>query len=208
MWKERRKWLHERFSVRFHVRFAANNRRCDFMSALWLHWGHEIAPAIWSKLAQGAGYTSDFVCDFMCDLHANRRCHFLYLRLCVRQEPLSISFFAPNCRCDLMCDFVSAASTVRTLNRICDLYANRTWNRTVHVNGHDSVSDRELHLPSNRTRNCSCNQPLRGDLQQIASAIYSKSHMKSHTCNQPLRLHVILVELEPFLREFNQIYSN
>jgi hypothetical protein len=46
--------------------------------------------------------------------------------------------------------------------------ANRTANRMVRVNGSNSVSDTKLQM------------------QQIASAIYSKSHMKSHTCNQPL----------------------
>jgi hypothetical protein len=38
----------------------------------------------------------------------------------------------------------------------------------VRVNGSNSVSD------------------TKSQMQQIASTIYSKSHMKSHTCNQPL----------------------
>jgi hypothetical protein len=114
-----RGWLHERFRVRFHVRFAAH-RRCDLVymrfavrkESLSNFFLHQIADAIW--------------CAILC--------------------PLPLPFRAPN----------------RT--------ANRTANRRVCVNGSNSVSDTKLQM------------------QQIASAIYSKSHMKSHTCNQPLSL--------------------
>jgi hypothetical protein len=50
--------------------------------------------------------------------------------------------------------------------------AKRTANRMVRVNGSNSVSDTKLQM------------------QQISSAIYSKSNMKLHTCNQPLRREI------------------
>jgi hypothetical protein len=44
------------------------------------------------KVRRGAVYTSDYVCNFLCDLHANRRCDLVYLRFVVRQESISIFF--------------------------------------------------------------------------------------------------------------------
>jgi hypothetical protein len=115
----------------------------------------------------GAGYTSDFVCDFMRDLlHIADACDSVHLWFGVRQESLSIFFCTipcPFCSCaeivhapnrmqqiaqqiarEIACYMLLVAIPCRTPNHRCtELHlryaANRTWNRT---------------------RNCSCNQPL------------------------------------------------
>jgi hypothetical protein len=119
----------------------------------------------------GADYTSNFVGDFMCDLLniADAICCICDL---VSDKNSFLSFLAPNRRCDLVCDSVSLLQLRR--NRACTkLHAqnctqNRTLNHMLRVIGNNSVSD------------------TKSQMQQIASAICSKSHMKLHTCNQPL----------------------
>jgi hypothetical protein len=91
------------------------------------------------------------------------------VRFAVRQDSLSNFFFhqiADAIWCAIPCPL---PLPLRTPNRT----ANHTANCMVRVNGSNSVSD------------------TKSQMQQIASAIYSKSQMKSHTCSQPhrVRLH-------------------
>jgi hypothetical protein len=156
------------------------------------------------------------VCDFMCDLlHiADAICcicdlvsdknHVLSFaraanrtpnRMCDTKSHLrhQIASTTPNRICDLACDFVSMrfgvcgsfavaqldleithqiAQQIATQYRTANRTANCTANRMVCVNGSNFVSD------------------TKSQMQQITSAIYSKSHMKSHTCNQPLSISI------------------
>jgi hypothetical protein len=117
-----RGWLHERFRVRFHVKFAASAILCPTRIPFNIFL-HQIADAIGG--------------------------------------------------CAIPCPFCSCSEIVHAPNRT----ANRTQNIMLRVIGSNSVSDTKLQM------------------QQITSAICSKSHMKSHTCNQPLSDEPCLYEL-------------
>jgi hypothetical protein len=74
------------------------------------------------------------------------------------------------CICDLLSDknhFLTFLST-KSHQIAQQIAPNRTANCMVRVNGSNSVSY------------------TKSQMQQIASAIYSKSDMKWHACNQPL----------------------
>jgi hypothetical protein len=131
----------------------------------------------------------------------NRRCDLLHLRFGVRQEsrPIfcsssklhtkshvrhQIAAATPNRIYDLACDLVSSLNLFQLELEIAQQIAQQitTRYRMLCVNGSNSVSD------------------TKSQMQQIASAIYSKLHMKSHTCNQPLRNIIIVI----FIKEIQE----
>jgi hypothetical protein len=80
--------------------------------------------------------------------------------------------------CAIPCPFCSCAEIVHAPNcmhQIAQQIANQY--RMIRVNGSNPLSD------------------TKSQMHRIASAICSKTHMKSHTCNQPLRgrLHLRFV---------------
>jgi hypothetical protein len=65
------------------------------------------------------------VCNFMCDLHANRRCDLVYLRFRVRQESSSIFY---TCRKSHTKSHLRHQIAATTPNLSCDVTPNRICN--------------------------------------------------------------------------------
>jgi hypothetical protein len=126
-------------------------------------------PNLARNLVLGAGYTSDLVCDFMSDLLQIADAIWCICDLVLHTELLPftrIMRYRVAIWCAISCATAKWTRNRRhqiasTPNRICDLVKKK---------------DRKLFLWDTKSQ-----------IQQIASAICSKSHMKSHTCNQPLR---------------------